>query len=118
MVRAANNPEGKNQYAGDRRPVPLKLPQSLVDQIDDAVGVGGGTRTGFIESACRWALDDSPKSSAIALDPSLLIESLTTSLSLKRSALREELKKKKPNQGQVEQWKSEIDQLESFIETL
>jgi hypothetical protein len=118
MVRGANNPKGVNQYAGDRRQVPLKLPQALIEQIDDAVGTGGGTRTGFIESACRYALEDSPKSQAIALDPSLLIESLTTSLTLKKSALREELKKKKPNPSQVEQWKSEIDQLENFIETL
>ena len=120
MVRGPNNPRGINQHTGDRQPVPLRLPKSLVEEIDNWIGTAGGTRTGFIETACRDALDDQFTQSIRAVEPKsglpeVVKDAIATTLDLKQSALRAEQKKKKPNQDLIGQWQREIDELEAFL---
>lgn len=115
MVRSPNNPLGINQHAGDRKQVPLKLPVNLLEEIDNEVAVCGGTRTGFIESACRAALHpesvEQARPTPIAINPKLLKEAISTLASLKQTSLTREKKQKKPDQKLIEQWQQEIEEL-------
>ncbi len=129
MVRSPNNPLGINQHVGDRKPIALRLPVGLLEEIDNECGVMGGSRTQFIESACRAALHpeklveqvrakQSAEPAPIAISPELLKEAVTTLLSLKEAALARELKLKKPDQESIRRWQQKIDELDGFLATL
>lgn len=128
MVRLPNNPLGINQHVGDRKPIALRLPVGLLEEIDNECGVMGGTRTQFIEEACRAALHPEKlvqqvkarqaEPAPIAISPELLKEAVTTLLSLKEAALAREQKLKKPDQELIRQWQAKIDELDGFLATL
>lgn len=126
MVRSPNNPLGINQHAGDRKPIALRLPVGLLEEIDNECGVLGGNRTQFIESACRAALHPemlvqqvkASQNLPIALSSELLKEAVTTLSSLKQASLNRERKLKKPDQEMIERWQQEIDELDGYLSTL
>lgn len=127
MVRSPNNPLGINQHVGDRKPIALRLPVGLLEEIDNECGVTGGNRTQFIESACRAALHPemlvqqvkaSQSLPLVAISPELLKEAIATLSSLKQASLNRERKLRKPDQEMIERWQQEIDELDGYLATL